>query len=125
MNSISRRAFLAATGAALVLPALPVIPAFAADYKEADALKADVDAGKLPPVAQRLPENPLVITPVEQVGTYGGDWNMALVGGGGYSMLFRYQTYEPLLRYTPDWSGVTPNVAESFEGNEDSTVFTV
>jgi len=125
MNSISRRAFLAATGAALVLPALPVIPAFAADYKEADALKADVDAGKLPPVAQRLPENPLVITPVEQVGTYGGDWNMALVGGGGYSMLFRYQTYEPLVRYTPDWSGVTPNVAESFEGNEDSTVFTV
>jgi len=125
MNSISRRAFLAATGAALVLPALPVIPAFAADYKEPDALKADVDAGKLPPIADRLPENPLVITPVEQVGTYGGDWNMALVGGGGYSMLFRYQTYEPLLRYTPDWSGVTPNVAESFEGNEDSTVFTV
>ena len=44
MNSISRRAFLAATGAALVLPALPVIPAFAADYKEADALKAQVKA---------------------------------------------------------------------------------
>jgi peptide/nickel transport system substrate-binding protein len=125
MISISRRAFLAASGAAIALPALPVIPAFAADYKQADALKADVDAGKLPPVNERLPENPLVITPVDSVGTYGGDWNMALVGGGGYSMLFRYQTYEPMLRYPPDWSGVTQNVAESFEGNEDSTVFTI
>ena len=40
-------------------------------------------------------------------------------------MLFRYQAYEPLLRYTPDWSGVTPNVAESFEGDADSRVFTI
>ncbi|MBP0652078.1 hypothetical protein J8J40_33955, partial [Mycobacterium tuberculosis] len=78
----------------------------------------------LPPLKDRLPVNPLVVKPVDQVGRYGGDWNMALVGGGSLSMLFRYQTYEPLLRYTPDWSGVTPNVAESFERNADSTVYT-
>jgi len=123
MSTISRRAFLAATGATMAMAALPVIPAFAKDYKEAPSLKDQ--AGKLPPVAQRLPENPLVVTPRDQVGTYGGDWNMALVGGGGLSMLFRYQAYEPLVRYTPDWSGVTPNVAESFEGNADSTVWTI
>ncbi|MGO8197619.1 hypothetical protein ACC786_38090, partial [Rhizobium ruizarguesonis] len=61
----------------------------------------------LPALKDRLPENPLFVKPVERVGKYGGSWNMALVGGGSLSMLFRYQAYEPLLRYTPDWSGVT------------------
>lgn len=39
-------------------------------------------------------------------------------------MLIRYQAYEPLVRFTPDWSGVEPNVAESYEVNDDSTVYT-
>ena len=33
-------------------------------------------------------------------------------------MVVRYQGYEPLVRYTPDWSGVEPNVAESYEVSE-------
>ncbi len=79
-------------------------------------LQALVDKGDLPPLKDRLPENPLVITPVDRVGSHGGDWSHALVGGGSLSMLVRYQGYEPLLRYTPDWSGVTLNVAEDFAG---------
>ncbi|HVY17745.1 MAG TPA: ABC transporter substrate-binding protein [Rhodopila sp.] len=122
---MSRRAFMAASSASVALAALPAIPAFAKDYVEPPSLKDQVSGGKLPPVGQRLPENPLVITPTEKVGTYGGDWNMALVGGGGLSMLFRYQAYEPLVRFTPDWSGVTPNVAESVEADADSKVYTI
>ncbi|MBY5615672.1 ABC transporter substrate-binding protein [Rhizobium leguminosarum] len=118
MIKLKRRAFLAGTSAALILPALPV---FAADFKEADILKTKVSSGALPGLKERLPENPLVVKPVESVGKYGGDWNMALVGGGSLSM----QAYEPLLRYTPDWSGVTLNVAESFEGDADSKVYTI
>jgi peptide/nickel transport system substrate-binding protein len=122
MIKIRRRAFLAGTSALLFLPALP---AFAAEYQEAPSLKDKVASGALPPLKDRLPANPLVVKPVDKVGNYSGDWNMALVGGGSLSMLFRYQTYEPLLRYTPDWSGVTPNVAEAFESNADSTVYTI
>ncbi|MFC5756676.1 MULTISPECIES: ABC transporter substrate-binding protein [unclassified Rhizobium] len=122
MIKLKRRAFLAGTSAVLLLPALP---ALAVDYKEADILKDKVASGALPALKDRLPENPLVIKPVESVGKYGGDWNMALVGGGSLSMLFRYQAYEPLLRYTPDWSGVTLNVAEAFDGNADSTEYTI
>lgn len=122
---ISRRAFLAATGATVALSALPVIPAYAKDFKEAASLKDEVGKGKLPPVAERISGNPLVVTPKDSVGTYGGDWNLALVGGGGLSMLFRYQAYEPLVRYDPAWTKVIPNVAESFEANADSTVYTV
>ncbi|MDF0660893.1 MULTISPECIES: ABC transporter substrate-binding protein [unclassified Rhizobium] len=122
MIKLKRRAFLAGTSAVLILPALP---ALAADYKEATILKEKVSDGALPPLKDRLPENPLVIKPVDSIGKYGGDWNMALVGGGSLSMLFRYQAYEPLLRYTPDWSGVTLNVAEAFDGNADSTEYTI
>lgn len=122
MIKMKRRTFLAGSSAVLVLPALPAV---AASYKEADILKEKVASGALPAVAERLPENPLVIKPVEDIGKYGGDWKMALVGGGSLSMLFRYQAYEPLLRYTPDWSGVTLNVAEAFDANDDATVYTI
>lgn len=122
MIKLKRRAFLAGTSAVLMLPALP---APAADYREADSLKEKVSNGALPALKDRLPVSPLVIKPVESVGKYGGDWNMALVGGGSLSMLFRYQAYEPLLRYKPDWSGVTLNVAEAFDGDADSKIYTI
>ncbi|HTN60210.1 MAG TPA: ABC transporter substrate-binding protein [Devosia sp.] len=125
MVKISRRAFLAASTAFTGAMALSTFRIAAAEFKESAALQADVDAGKLPPVAERLPENPLVITPLERAGIQGGDWNHALVGGGSLSMLVRYQGYEPLVRYTPDWSGLTPNIAESYEINPDSTEYTL
>ena len=122
MPPIGRRSFLAASSA---LALVPLETTWAAEYAEADSLKARVAAGSLPAVKDRLPQDPLVVKPYERIGKYGGDWNNALVGGGSLSMLFRYQAYEPLLRYTPDWSGVSPNVAASFEADADSKVFTV
>ncbi|MGJ8535305.1 MAG: ABC transporter substrate-binding protein [Alphaproteobacteria bacterium] len=110
MNRIGRRSFIIST-TALAGVALSGIPAFAQE-------------GDLPPQDERLPENPLVITPTDRPGSQGGTWNHALVGGGSLSMLIRYQGYEPLVRFTPDWSGIEPNVAESYEVNEDSTVYT-
>lgn len=110
MNRIGRRSFIIST-TALAGVALSGIPAFAQE-------------GNLPPQDARLPENPLVITPTDRPGAQGGTWNHALVGGGSLSMLIRYQGYEPLVRFTPDWSGLEANVAESYEVNEDSTVYT-
>ncbi|QQM29809.1 ABC transporter substrate-binding protein [Martelella lutilitoris] len=121
MRNLSRRAFLAAGTA---FAALLALPAWAEMEYKSPNLEEAVQAGDLPPLAERLPENPLVITPRDQPGRQGGTWNHALVGGGSLSMLVRYQGYEPMVRFTPDWSGVTPNVAESFEVNEDSTEYT-
>lgn len=120
MPGIGRRIFLA-TGTA----AVAVVPAEARAFSEPSDFAAKVAAGTLPALKDRLPERPLMIKPVERIGRYGGDWNNALVGGGSLSMLFRYQAYEPLLRYTPDWSGVSPNVAEQFDADADSRVFTI
>ncbi|WP_417308072.1 ABC transporter substrate-binding protein [Devosia sp.] len=124
MSRISRRAFLVASSAFAGALALSG-PALAQDYAESPMLESAVSAGDLPPVAERLPANPLVITPLERVGQQGGDWNHALVGGGSLSMLVRYQGYEPLVRFTPDWSGIEENVAESYSVSDDSTEYTI
>ena len=39
-------------------------------YNEAPMLKAMVDAGDLPPVDDRLPVNPRIVTPIHEVGQY-------------------------------------------------------
>lgn len=122
MGHISRRAFIAASSAFAGTLALTGLAR--AQSKESAFLQSQVDGGTLPAVAERLPVNPLVITPLEQVGQQGGDWNHALVGGGSLSMLVRYQGYEPMVRFTPDWSGVTENVAESWSVNPEATEYT-
>ena len=45
-------------------------------YQEAPMLKKQVEAGELPPVHERLPEEPLVLD-VKELGNYGGS-----IGGG-------------------------------------------
>ena len=45
-------------------------------YQEAPMLKKQVEAGELPPVNERLPEEPLVLD-VKELGNYGGS-----IGGG-------------------------------------------
>lgn len=47
-----------------------------AEYKEAPMLASLVAAGELPPVAERLPIEPKVLVPLEEVGTYGGTLNV-------------------------------------------------
>lgn len=93
-------------------------------YNQAPELAGLVAAGERPPVDERLPTNPKVITPVEEVGRYGGTWRTALRGGGDNAWLVRTIAYEHLVSWTPDWTGIEPNVAESFEVNEDATEFT-
>ncbi|MBX2837989.1 MAG: ABC transporter substrate-binding protein [Gammaproteobacteria bacterium] len=92
-------------------------------FSSADPLLSMVDDGKLPPLVERLPTNPLVIEPTSEVGTHGGTWNHALVGGGSLVMLVRYQGYEPQVRFNPEWTGVEFNVAENVEVNSDATQY--
>jgi peptide/nickel transport system substrate-binding protein len=62
-------------------PAAPAATAApVSKYKEAPALAELVKAGKLPPVDQRLPKNPMVMTGYEGVGNYGGTWRRAFQG---------------------------------------------
>src|SRR5207237_4746645 len=49
-------------------------------FKEAPMLADLVKAGKLPPLEQRLPKNPMVMTGYEGIGKHGGTWRRAFQG---------------------------------------------
>ena len=105
------------------VPAKPTdTPAPVSKYKEAPMLAELVKAGKLPPVDERLPEEPLVLAPVEKIGTYGGSWNFMspstnFNGGGAIGMVM----CENFMRWERDTSGHRPNVVAKWEWNADGT----
>jgi hypothetical protein len=49
-------------------------------FKEAPQLAELVKAGKLPPVQERIGQDPLVIKPLREVGKYGGTWRRGFTG---------------------------------------------
>lgn len=93
-------------------------------YKEAPQLAAMVQRGELPPVDERLPLDPVVITPHERIGNYGGTWHSGLLGVADRPWISRTMAYEPLLRWSADLTSVGPNVAESWEVSDDGMEFT-
>jgi len=109
-------------GAALSLLLTLSGGAYAAEYKEAPGLSELVKGGKLPPVAQRLPEAPLVLTPVEKTGKYGGTWRQALMGGTD-SLIERSVGYTRLIRWNRAWTAVEPDVAEKVDVKPDGTEY--
>lgn len=93
-------------------------------FNEAPALADQVKAGKLPPVEQRLPKNPLVVPVVEKTGKYGGTWRIGLSGGQDQVGLYRIVGYDGLVRWDPNFKQVIPNLAESVTANDDASEYT-
>jgi peptide/nickel transport system substrate-binding protein len=82
------------------------------------------DAADLPPVAERIGSLPLVLDPIDAVGTYGGTWRTALIGGQDTAWLERTVNYDNLLAWSVDWSEALPNLAHAYEVSDDGTQFT-
>ena len=131
-NELSRRNFLktmaSGTAAAVAASAVPLVaaaPAKQGMYAEAPMLADLVAAGELPPVEERLPVNPRVLTPLEQTGQYGGNWRRAFKGISdrwGPTKLVEEMAIEwdaP----TTDNVGVTANYISEWTQNEDATEF--
>ena len=109
--------------AALALGWLPATHAAAQTFTEAPDLAAQVAAGTLDPVEERLPVTPLVVEPLEAVGSYGGTWRQAMRGGSD-NLLERTIGYTRLVRWNLEWTEIVPDVAESYTVNDDATEFT-
>jgi peptide/nickel transport system substrate-binding protein len=92
-------------------------------YTEAPMLAGKVQQGELPPVDERLPEEPRVIEPHEEIGQYGGTWHR-LATSAGDTKLDSKMTYEYMLRYNKDGSAIVPNVAKAWEVSPDGKEFT-
>ncbi len=92
--------------------------------KEAPMLAERVKAGTLPPVKKRLPRAPLVVTPHDRIGTYGGTWETALLGAADTAWLGRTVAYDRLVHWDLGWNKIIPNIAESYEVSADAKVYT-
>jgi len=92
-------------------------------FQEAPLLAARVAAGELPPVEERLPENPLVLKPTRGIGKYGGTWYRGFTGPADGQNMER-PLKDHLLFYEVSGLTVQPNIAESWTQNEDATEFT-
>jgi len=93
------------------------------EYDQSPMFDEMVESGELPPVEERLPENPVVVDGLS-MGEYGGTWQRVAnrqADNGGYIRTF---AYEPLIRWNVEWSGLESNVAESWEVSEDGRTFT-
>jgi len=91
-------------------------------FSEAPQLAELVEQGELPPVEERIPQNPVVVEPVEEIGQYGGTWRRY---GHLASETYGYiASYEPLVRFAQDGVSIEPNIAEEWEVSEDGKTFT-
>lgn len=117
-----KRTWLSLAIAALALPCLAGV-AWSMDFKQSPKLDELTASGKLPPVAERLPENPYVEVMVDGIGKYGGTLRTAILGAGDHYNLTRTLANETLVRWTPDWKDIVPSIAESVDVNDDATAY--
>jgi peptide/nickel transport system substrate-binding protein len=79
---------------------------------------------ELPPLAERIPEEPLVIVPYESIGKYGGTFNALSNATEAGTSDFLSVRHVNLVRYSDDLQTIVPNVAKSWEWNDDYTKLT-
>jgi len=84
-----------------------------------------VKAGKLPPVDQRVSDEPLVVPPVDKIGQYGGTWHRAFLGVKDFHALGRL-IYESVLRWPRDPKDpVQPGLAKEWKWSADGKELTL
>ena len=84
-----------------------------------------VRRGLLPPVARRLPDEPLVVTPLEKIGRYGGTWTRLMASTSDIHCYSRV-AYDPLVRFAPDpKDGVLPNLVKSWAYRDGNRVLSL
>ena len=95
-------------------------------FKESPTLADMVKAGKLPPVAQRIPANPRVIKPRGDVGVYGGIWHRAYRGLSDRVGPTKLNEQMPITWDAPDPNTIrlTANWIEKWDQNADATEYT-
>jgi peptide/nickel transport system substrate-binding protein len=121
-RTVSLVAWLAPVVAVVAAPPAPA--AAQSKYKEAPTLAEQVKAGKLPPVDQRLPADPLVVPVVEKTGQYGGTWRRAFLGPADFNNYVRV-VYDALVRFSPDGAKIEPKVAAGWQSSADFQTWTV
>ena len=98
---------------------------FPKSFKEAPALAELVKAGKLPPVTERIGQDPLVIKPLREIGKYGGTWRRGFTGPFDTSNGHRAAQNDKLLYFDYTGTKIVPNIARGWEVSPDGKVITL
>jgi peptide/nickel transport system substrate-binding protein len=94
-------------------------------FKEAPQLAELVKAGKLPPVEERIGQDPLVIKPLREIGKYGGTWRRGFTGPFDTSNGHRAAQNDKLLYFDYTGTRIVPNIARGWEVSPDGRVTTL
>lgn len=82
--------------------------------------------GKIPPLAQRLPEEPIVMKGGDGIGQYGGTWMRLANAPEDVGGVISYRLSGPMLmRWSPLGYPIEPHIAKSVEPSNDDTIWTV
>lgn len=93
-------------------------------YGEAPVLAELVKQGKLPPVEERLPKNPEIVKPLEEIGAYGGTLRQGLVGPADTGVCYSVFLSEWLVRWDQIGAKLVPSVAERYSVSKDKRTYT-
>jgi peptide/nickel transport system substrate-binding protein len=94
-------------------------------FAEAPMLAAKVAAGELPPVVERLPESPVVVSGRDAIGVYGGDVRQIHNSPEWFTENYDWNS-DRLIQYSDyDLKTIVGNVFESWESNADATTWTI
>ncbi len=94
-------------------------------FQEAPMLADRVKAGKLPPVEQRIPAEPMVWQPLNEIGKYGGTWRRAFTGPGDVENGNRINASDKCFFWSADGSKIVPSVAKAYELSDDGQTYTL
>ena len=90
-------------------------------FNENPMFAEKVKKGELPPVEERLPKEPFVVTPYDGIGKYGGTLrgiSISYESGTSEIMAWRHVN---MVRFDDDCSTIVPNVAKEWRWNDDFT----
>lgn len=82
-----------------------------------------VTEGELPPVAERVGPEPVVLEGVEGLGTYGGTWLLAIGSGFDTTRIGDVFSASGLVRWSPFGEPIVPHVAKKIDVSPDQREF--
>lgn len=91
---------------------------------EAPVLRELVQAGKLPPVAERVGPEPVVMAGIAGIGRYGGTWYRAANSVSDIAQFRTFLTDVGLVRWSPHGHPIVPLAAKSWTVSADRRVWT-
>ncbi len=91
--------------------------------KESPMLTEMVKRGELPPLEERLPEDPYIVEPYEQPGVHGGEWHFDVISRRDINLVYHISN-PSFLRWDKDGIHVLPYFCKDYSASSDGKIWT-